>query len=246
MTGIQVLHNEPLLPAFLAANAYLGWGEPHRGVWFVGLEEADGWFDLPADEVVRRYRALGEVSPATTQRDFTTLGPAGRSIRHTTSRILSAVSERAQAEPESERWRWYHDNQLWAPGSMTFQANLYPLGKPSRASWPSSFEGLFGFGPDDRERYRQTIADTRWPKLRARWEYDRPTATICFGGEAWPDFRTVFGVSSTPRQLSNGKIQIHDAERVILTYFFSYGHVTNTDADAVGAVLRNDWKVRIP
>jgi hypothetical protein len=246
MTVPQPSHPKPLLPAFLAANAYLGWGEPHRGVWFVGLEEADGWFDLPADEIVRRYRALGEVSPATTQRDFAALGPAGRSIRHTTSRILSAVSERAQAEPASERWRWYHDHQLWAAGSMTFQANLYPLGKPSRGSWPATFEDLFGFGPDDRERYRQAVAETRWPRLRARRDEDHPAATICFGGEAWADFRTIFRVTSTPRQLAEGKIHVHDAERVILTYFFSYGHVTNSDADAIGALLRDDWKVRVP
>jgi hypothetical protein len=239
-------NSKHLHPAFVAANAYLGWGEPRGGVWFIGLEEADGWFDLPADEIERRYRALGEVSPATTQRDFPALGAAGRSIRYTTSRILSAVSVQAQDRPATERPRWYHDNQLWAPGSMTFQANLYPLGKPTRAAWPESFEHLFGFGPHDTERYAHTVAETRWPRLRARWDEDRPCATVCFGAEAWGDFRRVFGVTSVPQLLADGKIHIHEAERVILTHFFSYGHVTNADADAIGAILRREWNVTIP
>ena len=63
-----------LTPAFHAANAYLDWGEPEGGAWFVGLEEADSWIDLPMDEVARRYLELGEVSPATSQRDFESLG----------------------------------------------------------------------------------------------------------------------------------------------------------------------------
>lgn len=28
---------------FDTANRYLGWGEPDRGLWFIGLEEASEW-----------------------------------------------------------------------------------------------------------------------------------------------------------------------------------------------------------
>ena len=237
----------PVTRAFTAANTYLGWGEPKNGIWFVGLEEADGWYDLPEAEVIRRYMELGEVSPASTQVDFAALKAAGRGIRQKTARIMSAVSTSAMCIADvAARWRWYHDNRLWRPGSRSFQANLYPLGKPTRTSWPKAFEPLFGFGPDNRDTYKQVVAETRFKRLHARWLEDAPLATICFGAEAWPDFRAVFRVTSSPRTLANGKIHVHDSERVVLMHFFARWHVTNADADAVGAVLRDEWNVRIP
>lgn len=236
----------PMTPAFDTANRYLGWGEPEHGFWFVGLEEADGWYDQPQDEIVRRYAPLGEVSPATTQIDFAELKAAGRGIRHKIARIMCATSISAESQEASQRWRWYHDNKLWRAGSRGFQANLYPLGKPTRAAWPGEFQALFGFGPNDRDRYKQTVAETRFRRLRERWFADKPLATICFGTEAWPEFRTIFEVTSAPRELAKGKIHVHEKERVALTRFFAYGHVTNADADSLGALLRDEWKVRIP
>lgn len=235
-----------MTPAFRAANRYLGWGEPKNAIWFVGLEEADGWFDLPENEVVRRYEERGEISPATTQLDFKELGAAGRRIRHLTSRIMSLVSRRTMDLDIDVRWRRYHDSILWRPGSMGFQANLFPLGKPTRAEWPQEFESLFGFSVDDRDAYRRTVAETRWRRLREMRRESRPLATICFGKEAWNDFRAIFEVTSPHRELGGGKIHVHDRERVVLTRFFSRGLVTNADADAAGTLLRDEWAIRIP
>lgn len=236
-----------LTPAFVAATRYLGWGEPRQGVWFIGLEEADGWYDEPADSVVRKYEALGEVSTPTTQIDFAALGNSGREIRQRTARIMSTVSERARAiQPAEERGRWYHDNMLWRSGSKGFQANLYPLGKKSRGAWPVEFEELFGFGPGERDLYANAVRETRFPRLRARWLEDSPQATICFGAEGWDDFKAVFGLSAPARELANGKIQVFDPERVVLTYFFARNHVTEQDADLIGALLSEEWGVRVP
>lgn len=235
-----------LAPAFVAANRYLGWGEPRGGVWFVGLEEADSWIDKPADEIVRLYEEKGEVEKAASQLDFAALGSAGLQIRQRTARILSAVSKKAQEHTASEHAEWYLNNQLWRPGSLSFQANLYPLGKKTLDSWPPEFESIFGFGAAQRNEYVKVVSETRFRRLRARWIEDGPQATVCFGAAGWEDFRTVFGVTSPPRTLADGKIHVHDAERIVLCYFFSRDWVTEGDADAIGAMLRDDWKVTIP
>jgi hypothetical protein len=73
-----------------------------------------------------------------------------------------------------------------------------------------------------------------------------PLATVCFGNTGWGDFKSVLGLSEPSRELSEGRIQVFDSERVILTHFFAYNHVTVEDADSVGALLRDDWKIRIP
>lgn len=231
--------------AFLAANRYLGWGEPRHGLWFVGLEEASTWSDRSEEEVVRLYAALGEVSPAGSQIDFEALGAEGRRIRHTISRISSVVSASAAQQPDPERWRWYHDNKLWRVGSRGFQANLYPLGKSSFDEWPALFEKLFGFGSADREAYRQFVASTRFLRIRARWLEDRPLATVCFGISGWQDFKAVFPLTTPTRTLAGGQIEVFDQERVVLTPFFRANLVTNEAARAVGTLLRA-WGVEVP
>lgn len=248
MSAVDVAPRRAWAPAFVAANRYLGWGEPRHGVWFVGLEEADSWYDEPAEQVISRYECLGEVSPATTQLDFATLGRAGAQIRERTSQIMCAVSEAAQHVAPDERWRWYLKQRLWRVGSRTFQANLYPLGKKSldQESWPAQFEQLFGFGPKDEAAYKAIVAVTRFPRLRARWLEDTPLATICFGKYGWDDFAKVFELVSTPREFASGKVRVYDAERVILTHFFGRDRVTADDASLVGSLLRDEWKIRIP
>jgi len=227
--------------AFEAANRYLGWGDPGRGLWFVGLEESDYW----SKQDVHKYYHLHEWEPATTQRDFAALGRKGERIRHVTARIMSGVSESAMTRDASDRWRWYHDHRLWTQGSRGCQANLYPLGKRSLDAWPEDFKELFGFGPADRDAYLKIVADTRFKELRRSWLEHSPQATICFGKAGWEEFEEVFEVTSVPRILAGGKVRVHDHEHVVLTHFFTRG-MTNADADTVSTFLGKDWNVRIP
>jgi len=206
----------------------------------VGLEESDYW---SGPDVVK-YLGRPEVVKPTTQRDFAELKAKGRRIRHVTSRIMAAVSAQASGWPPAERWRKYHDELLWTPGSGGFQANLYPLGKPSAASWPADFKKLFGFGPEERQRYCDAVAASRFVKLRKLRERCKPLATVCFGKLAWPEFRSVFEVASTPVSHADGKILVHKPERLILTHFFTRA-MTNADADRVGSIL-HQWGVRTP
>lgn len=232
--------------AFAAANGYLGWGEPKGGIWFVGIEEATNLLGLPDDALVAEYRRLGEVSPHEHDRSWARSPVVGgRAIRQGTARILSAVSREACLRAVEDRVAWYHDHMLWAPGSSTFQANLYPLGKPRLAEWPEPFQRRFGLGPGDDAKYQRELERTRWPRLRQLRKDCRPQATICFGRASWAEFRRVFEINSSPRLLAGGKIEVYDMERTVLTHHFARSHVTSRDADMVGAVLR-EWCLQLP
>lgn len=227
---------------FEAALRYLGWGDPSRGVWFMGLEESDYW----AKDQVHQYLSLPPVKPATTELDFAALGRKGARIREVTSRILSTVSAGAREQPQAERSRWYLNTRMWRPGSGAFQGNLYPLGKRAVDDWPKDFEELFGFGAEHRDAYMRTVAATRFPLIRELWTGSRPQATVCFGKIGWPDFRAVFKLGEPSRTISAGRIEVYGAPmRVILTPFFTRA-MTNADASAVGDFLRDEWRVSIP
>jgi hypothetical protein len=228
--------------AFEVVSSYLGWGEHVGSIWFVGLEEADGWEDKSEGDVLAFYKDQGEVSPAIDHHDFAALRAKGRSIRNTMARILSCLSQAGRTHD----WRWYRDHMLWRPGSQTFQANLFPLGKPSRASWPQSYKALFGYGVEDRAAYEQALTKKRFVRLGQLWSESRPRATICFGKEGWKHCRKIFRTDSSPAEVVQGKIYAYAPEHVILTPFFAYGHVTNQDADQVAQHLRDIWNVSIP
>lgn len=92
-------------PAFKCANGYLGWGEPCRGLWFVGLETADPCGpDLTQADVINWHAQLGhaEVEPCNDQVDLKAFERQGASIRQYTSKIANRLSR----DPTS-RWEEY-------------------------------------------------------------------------------------------------------------------------------------------
>ncbi len=107
------------------------------------------------------------------------------------------------------------------------------------------FKSLYGFGPEDRAEYEEIVAATRFKRLAQKWRESKPLATVCFGKEAWPRFRSILDVTSEPRPLAGGKVHAHATERVMLMHFPSYGHVSYADADEIGRELEA-WGVRIP
>lgn len=227
--------------AFEAVNRYLGWGEPAGGVWFVGMEESQGWNGSTEEQVIRHYDGLQEYSGPESFSDWTDLKHAGKGIRDTTSKILQRISLRGSGLS----WQNYRDRYLWAPGSLTFQANLFPIGKPTLQSWPNEFEVLFGYGASDRQAYKDYVAETRFKKLSALWTRSRPQATICFGRAGWDFFRSIFVRQDDLHAVLSDKVHIYQNTRLILTPFFAYGHVSTQEIEQMVEVLK-EWKVVMP
>lgn len=232
---------------FEIVNKVLGWGDhgspERRSIWFVGIEEAD----CIKEEYVKKLGANPlEFQPA--DRDFSKLGRKGTQIREVMARILCSVSqEYCQIEGE-KAWKCYKAEKLWAPKSRTCQINLYPLGKPKQNKWVKEckYEELFGFGEQDWKIYKACVAKTRFKKIKEAWDKYNPQATICFGTTEWENHRTIFKLQqSSPDKYFNGDIEVYQPERVILTPFFAYGHVSDEKADSIAKVL-NGWKVSIP
>lgn len=165
--------------AFEVLNRYLGWGEPEGGVWFVGLEESLGWGRGQEEQIFQNYKPPNDEfeRPVDPPRPSADPGAKGRGIRYKTSRIMCQVDSLAAQHD----WRWYEANRLWKVGSRGCQVNLFPLGKPTRGSWPRDFKELFGFGANDREAYEKRVQESRFLHIREAWEQHRPQATICFG-----------------------------------------------------------------
>lgn len=227
------------ISAFDAANRILGHGEPENAVWFVGLEYAGGY--TSAAEAVEYYSRHGEITRPSGRPDFGSR-PQGRSIRLLTSRILRLLSTEGAAHDHE----WFLQKRLWRPGSDTFQANLFPLGR-ARHSGSFSATDKEILGSDDWDEYENLVVTDRFPLLRRYWYASARKAAVCFGGE-WPWFRALFEVTSEPVDVIPGKVVAHVPERVVLTPFltFEYGIFTYDDADKVGAFLRDRWEVRIP
>lgn len=226
---------------FEIANRYLGWGEPYRGLWFIGLEEASEW----NQETLLEWSRSGAVvvKPPEANPSFKGFGRQGVAIRSLTCRIAQPLSQSSR----DRSWEEYRDSMLWRPGCGLLQLNLFPLGKASWKYWPSTYKDLFGFDAVDRSKYVTTVVETRFPAIRQLWEESRPQAVICFGKLGWPWAREIFETRAKDEVelATGGRIRANNDQRIIFTPFFSYRHFSNADAAMVAETLRT-WRVSIP
>ena len=222
---------------FAIASNYLGWGEPVGGLWFVGLEEASPWTEPDLD----RLEGAAEFSPHSADLDLAALGRKGSAVRSLTSRIAHQCSESYANRPRQE----YLNERFWRPGCKLLQLNFYPLGKSSWADWPSEYEVLFGLTQKDRREYERMVRLDRFSRISARWKSHFPQAVICFGKAAWSVAVDVFDLSEGSEVRLAPNVRAYSKQRVILAPFFSYRHVSASDADVIGRQLK-DWAVKLP
>jgi hypothetical protein len=222
---------------FAIASNYLGWGEPHGGLWFVGLEEASPW----TEQDLQRLQDAAEFSPHTADLDLASLGRKGSAVRSLTSRIAHQCSESYANRTRQE----YFKEQFWRPGCKLLQLNFYPLGKSSWADWPSEYEVLFGLTQKDRAEYERMVKLDRFARINARWKSYCPQAVICFGKVAWNVAVEVFDLSDDSASSLAPNVRAYPTPRVILTPFFSYRQISGSDADVIGRQLK-EWGVKLP
>jgi len=189
-----------MTPEFDLVNNLFGWGDPGTsqdpGIWFVGIEEFEDWKTIEQvreffkdNKISNNFEVQKVIHPDERFQDST-----GQVVNFT-SKIICMFSPEIQRKfPEllatnpfvagtGEVWRYYKRNLLYYPGYAVCNANLFPLGKKSsNEPLPEVYETLFGFGPKNMKEYRQHVRNTRFPKMRERWEQCRPQATICYVG----------------------------------------------------------------
>ena len=135
--------------------------------------------------------------------------------------IMSKLVVAALGGPTLTDWRAYRDNCLLQRGSHAFQANLFPLGKPSLPAWPVEYASLFGLR-SGREYYER-VRGARFELLRSNHKRYAPKVTVCFGRTGWSDFGDVFALRDGFDDSIAG-CRIYPSG-VVLTPFFNYPYL---------------------
>lgn len=104
---------------FQIVNNWLGWGDPEKGLWFIGMEEGATFSE---DVASRKGKQFDPV------RDGEDLN---WNVANTTAKV---VSQLLGVPNYSE----YRDSIMWREGSRVFNGNLLPLGKPKKNKMASS------------------------------------------------------------------------------------------------------------
>ena len=205
-----------------AAMNFIGWGDPHKSIWFFGVEEGAKFNQEYIDDINgKAFVAVGD------EKDLKW------PVANRTARILADLV----SYPEIDSYR---DKVLWRAGSGSFNGNLLPLGKASRKHWPDEYERLFGLSEVQLDHYMSLVRSVRYSKIRELKERSKPQALVCFGKEYWSDFEHVF--IENPSELERyeeAKIVAYPRDRVILCGHFSYGiHFTNKSLALVVEILK--------
>jgi len=227
---------------FRLLNRFIGFGNPNARIWFIGLEEAGCWDrDPQKDEEKYRKYAAGHFwfEPGDIERDRRgreMLGKGYTKIYDIMSKLVVQLEEGESFV--RERWELVRDEELLVRNGRAFQANLYPLGKPHRTDWPDHYNALFGFGKQDKDRYRTAVEEERIPCFREAWRGAQPRVTVCFGRESWGLFKVLLELGDENRR-EGAWCEIYDAHGVALVPFFSYRSMFHSRISMLASHLRH-------
>ena len=225
---------------FKILNEFLGWGNPDGPLWFIGLEEAEKWKEDPLrdEEMYERYaKKIFPVTPGEIARDARRSGRRFTQVYEVMSKLTLALI--GQDEAALEHWEEYRNEKLLIDGGLTFQMNLYPLGKKRLDEWPKHYRSVFGFGREDLDRYREGVKKERFRLLRNEWERHQPRLTVCFGRTGWDDFEEFFKgrLDREAEGLEFCKVFRISGRGVVLTPFFWRPSMTNKKILDLAALL---------
>ena len=226
--GVYIMqtHEDPeARRRFEIVNRILGWGNPCVPIWFIGLEEADEWgnpLTSKNEETLRKYEKChtGWIPQAEGQIKEDALEWKKKYTK--IYDIMSKLVLEVKGEKLSD-WKIYRNEKLFIDPDAC-QANLYPLAKKNhKKKLPEKYGPLFGFNPEDSERYREIVSKTRFLELKKSWEQARPAITVCFGADE-DDIKEVFGTLLGAKEaefkIGNCSCALYSSG-IILTPFFA-------------------------
>jgi len=209
-------------------NEWLGWGDPHGGLWFIGVEEGTTF----TEQIVSSRRGRFQFVEDERNRN----SPVALRTANVVCRLTGNGSTRQ-----------YRNSRMGHRGSGVFNGNLFPLGKPSLADWPKEYGNLFGLTRSGYQARHGLLAARRHQLFRGLRRRSRPQAIICFGKAYWQEFEDLF--VSNPSQavhVDKHEMRVYKSDRVVLTPHFSRGSLMpNTALDHLVEILKR-WSVTLP
>lgn len=251
-TSIEELSPER---AFEIVTEYLGWGDPaEKGIWFIGLEEADQWGRLekkypkeaqetPFGRAKIQIKRFEERIQGNWYSCFTTdevYEPTRTPVFRNIAQIVCKFSAKQDCKT-------YCEKCLFREGSRVFQANLFPLGRPKTTEWPDYYKQLFGYGKDDMRLYKDRVVGTRFTEILRRWSESEPQATICIGRSYADVFKKLFCRPEQFKEL-HPYILCDESRKILITQHFSSPHWNKglfEKLKVIGAKLA-EWNLALP
>jgi len=215
--------------ALNTVNDWLGWGDPKRGLWFIGVEEGA---PFTAEKISSMRGKTYQAAPKPAARTWPIAVRTARIVCELTGNPSPAV---------------YRSSRMWQPGSGVFNGNLRPLGRPSLSAWPAEYQALFGLTADDYRSAYDGLMLRRYEAFRAFRAECQPQAIICFGKGCWEEFEEVF-VANRREAVASPELdmRVYESSRVVLTQHFARGSLMpNRAVEYLGSILKR-WNVTVP
>lgn len=228
---------------FRIVNEFIGFGACRAPIWFFGIEEAGTWGIYPEkdqpqyEKYARRWFPAGK---GEIERDAIDKGRGYTKIYDIMSKLTVTVTNPNQHAFEA--WKEFRNGKLFQSDGITFQANVFPLGKSSTCHWPDHYKSVFGFGKEDLSNYKQRVIKERFPHLRSAWEQVNPAITVCFGSSCWHYFEELLKPVGTYEKFDN--CRIYEKSGIVLTPFFNYRFMPHSLINKLAGKLRPLWENR--
>lgn len=209
---------------------FKGFGNPagDRKVCFVGIEEADGFSEVPTvlldQSIIENYQNEIKIELPGNYEEYRTnwnIEHPGRRHSKVYEYMAKFINYLKPDLPEIDILNEY----LFTQNGLAFQMNLFPIGRQNNLDINADFTDPERFGFNSFEEYRSIVINERYRLLREFWENHRENfaLTICFSIEYWDDYRNLFGLNLNA-DIRDINYEYYRNERVLLTRFFKSGN----------------------
>ena len=196
---------------------FWGFGDPHRDIWFVGIEESGCEVNSNnLHDFISERKKLRIFKNKVDCRD------------NSVWQIIYTLLLELKNEDFSKDYKEKYKELLFAEDhSYFFLTHLFPLPRLDKRIWPEIYEKLFGYREYELLRYLSDVRSYRYPKLFELWDTYKPNITVCFGKQHWNEFTNAFKLgqkSFEPYAFEN--IFYYPDEGIILTPHFSNAQIS--------------------
>jgi hypothetical protein len=214
----------------LRRDGFLGDGETHGGLWFLGFRGGK-------TDPVPNIGTEGSLSKW--------WQPDGTGDPTTRSTISLFESMFAAAVSKTEKNSiLYEAANLWHAGSGTAHINLFPIEGPG--SNDNSDEQCRNFGFVSSSQYQNEVRTVRFSDIRNDIKSKEPAAVICFGRSWKEDYRLCLDLKNDKSSEDcKERFIIFEDRKILIMNHFAMGWITPYDRFFVAKKLA-EWKVQIP
>ncbi len=219
---------------------FKGYGNPQGKYWFIGVEEAlaiDSEKKLEPYKKGIDYYETGGYTDARNQ--FKRENPKKRYT--SVYDIIGKIILKAEKGDDNNLIEFL-DNHLFQKDGNNFYTIIYPLGK-KKLTDNLSQKTLDFMGLRDMKEYLNKVRKYRFNKVYEYWTTARPLITICFGIGNWIDFRKIFHLDESQKEVkAEGKIEYYPQERIYLVPYFINHQMSGKMIDSLSCDIKKRMK----